>query len=83
MERTDLLTAYFHWECDMLSSVTTFHCLFSVPKTLFLVVPVRGPKLYSLFIHWNCSVSQLLHDAVFMFRASVLMRSLVIKAPYV
>lgn len=60
MERTNLLDAYFHWECDKLSSLTAFHCLHSVPKNLFPIVPIRGPKLYSVVIHWHCSVGQLL-----------------------
>lgn len=45
METTNLLDAYFHWECHKLSSVTTFHCLYSVPKSFFPVVPIRGAKL--------------------------------------
>lgn len=60
MERTNLPDAYFHWECDELSSFTTFHCLYSVPKNLFPIVPVSGPKLYSGLIHWHCSVGELL-----------------------
>lgn len=53
MEKTDLLDPYFCWECDKLSSVATFCCLYSVPKNLFPVVPLRGPKLNSVFLHWH------------------------------
>lgn len=59
MERTHLVDADFHWQCDKLASVTVFHCLHSELKNL-PVVPIRVPKLYEVFMHWYCSVGQLL-----------------------